>query len=115
MVEPISSLERAVIERMAENMRDAAWRHELLSQLAAAEVVFRTDKAGGGYYLDFLCRKSPPILPEIKSPLELDFAAPDRKNRIFCHLYFDSTQLISFLEMASTGEWPVDEKLISVD
>lgn len=103
-----------MIRRIASDLPDIAWRHELLKQVAVAEVVFRTDKDGGGYYVDFLCRKSPPALPEIKGPLELDLAAPDGKNRIFCHLYFDSSRLMHFLEMSSTGEWPADEDVISL-
>ena len=114
-MQTLSNLERSVILHLAENMGDENWRNELKSQLNNSIVSNRTDKAGGGYYVDFLCSKAPPLTLPPANPLEMDVLSPDGKNRIFFHLYFNDDGLISFMELSSTGDWPEDENLIGIN
>ncbi|TBR40285.1 MULTISPECIES: hypothetical protein [Dyella] len=100
--------------KIASQVNDSRLSDALVTQVNAVNVSARTDKSGGGYYLDFSGLEGLSTDCLARHPLELDVAAPDGKNRLFFHLYLEHGRM-SFMELSSTGEWPEDETEIRLD
>lgn len=92
------------------------WRDALMRQVETLHVKGRTKKAAG-YYVDFevpfsLRAISLPLDEEFnKSPPSIEGRHPDGENAIFFLVYVKDG-FLSFMEAASTADWPSDEDKI---
>jgi hypothetical protein len=114
-VEPqLTKLERTALQRAISTIKVAEWRDALIKQADVLQVKNRTEKTAG-YYVDFEVPQQLRIvdLPDEfnKAPPQAEARHPDGSNAIFFVVYVRDGAL-SFMEAASTADWPEDEDRI---
>lgn len=111
----LTRLEHQALMRAISKVENSEWREALFQQISEAHVTSRTDK-DFGYYVDFQVPSALRIvdLPEDFNhcPPEAEANHPDGKNGIFFIVY-TKDGVISFMEIASTTDWPEDEDQIA--
>ena len=110
----LTTLEREALQRAISSVKSEEWRDALVRQVDALHVTRRTEKTTG-YYADF---EVPPQLrvdglPDEfnKDPPQAEARHPDGENAIFFVVYVKSG-VLSFMEAASTFDWPKSEDRI---
>lgn len=112
----LTKLERDALLCALAAVEEPAWRRALVGQLEHLEVLGRSEKTTG-YYVDF-------AVPERfrvagisdhfnQTPPEAEATHPDGANALFFVVYVRDG-LLSFMEAASTAEWPTDESVVIV-
>jgi hypothetical protein len=110
----LTKLERAALQRAISKVEVIQWRDALTKQIDALHVTNRTERTAG-YYADFEVPLPLRIdnLPDEfnKNPPQIEARHPDGSNGIFFVVYVKGGML-SFMEAASTADWPKDEDRI---
>ena len=110
----LTALEREALQRAIGLIEREPWKDALMRQVDALHVTRRTEKSAG-YYVDFEVPVQLRVedLPDEfnKTPPQAEARHPDGANALFFVVYTKGG-LLSFMEAASTSDWPEDEGCI---
>lgn len=114
VAQQLTALEREALQRAIGSVKSEALRHALTRQVDALHVTRRTEKTAG-YYADFEVPAQLRVedLPDEfnKNPPQAEARHPDGANAIFFVVYVKGG-VLSFMEAASTSDWPESEDRI---
>jgi hypothetical protein len=114
VAQQLTTLEREALRRAIGSIKSEVWRDALIRQVDALHVTRRTEKSAG-YYADFevpaQLRVDDLADDFNKDPPQTEARHPDGANAIFFIVYVKGG-VLSFMEAASTSDWPENEDRI---